>query len=188
MKRKPLDKLILSSLVGILVLFIIVIITNYLTGIFNNYFLREFAIFLNANLSLIVLMNLLFLIASIFLNIIFPFNLPGPLFNAFGSIFLFRLIINIFKFIDIISVQPIFEFMNIELIIFIQFLMFLIVLIIGYIKLFSELDIEDRKIKDSKNRHKTNKRITWEDVSEEFIGVFYDLGRAIRRAINKEKK
>lgn len=91
--------------------------------------------FLNHNLTTIVMMSLLLLLADIFMLLPFPFSLPYPVFAAFGSIFIVSLIFNILSFTGIFSgpgIHGIFQLLRA-----IAYpLVFIIVLIVGYVRIF----------------------------------------------------
>ena len=76
---------VISGLTGIIVFLVLLVILGYLASYFNNAFLLGFVSLLVDNLSLIITMGIVFMVADIFSSFRYPFNLPGPLFSGLGA-------------------------------------------------------------------------------------------------------
>ncbi len=168
-------------------------IANFLPFLTDNPFNYRVIQFLNENIGLIILMFLIFLFGEIFNALIFPLNLPAPLFNASGSVLLVTFLFRIFTLIDILLNEKIFQIFN-KISFLIYPFVFIIVLISGYITIFTKLsrtdhayekenEFEQKKVEE--RPEKTGERITWEDVGNEFRQAIFDLLRLIRHSINK---
>lgn len=138
LKRKTVIWAMLSSLIGLLVFLLLLAFVNFLKIYISNPVFLEIVNFLNANTWLIITMSLFFLIGEVFLALVFPFNLPAPLFNALGSIFLVRFVFKIFLLIDILIGAKIFSPFS-WMAYFIYPGVFIIVLVVGYVLIFSFL-------------------------------------------------
>jgi hypothetical protein len=190
-KNKSISWVVLSRLIGLMVFLVILALANYLMNFTDNIAFHQVVTFINSNIVLIILMSLIFLVAEILGALIFPFNLPAPLFNATGSIFLVAFILRIFELINTIFNKNIFGIFT-GLSSFIYYLVFIIVLIGGYISIFARLFKEsgtDKRVKDEKPREeKPAEKKTWEDIGDEFRQTLSDLLRVIRESINERDK
>jgi hypothetical protein len=89
-----------------------------------------------ANIAVIVIFALLSMIAEIFFEFPFPADLPGPVFSAFGILFLLTFIVNLFGYID--QKYSIGLFPGLSVFIPVMYLViFILVLIAGYIRIFT---------------------------------------------------
>lgn len=131
---------VLSKVIGIVVFLILVVIVNILTAYISNPLFSSVVGFLNANVLLIILISALLIIGEVFLALHFPFDLPGPLFNAVGSIFVVSFILNLVVFvIGLLTSENIsapFRLLSY----FLYPLVFIIVVVLGYVRIFSSLD------------------------------------------------
>ena len=136
--KKPIANILSSQLIGLLIFIVLLLLANYINRFINSNIFDLILNFLNSNLGLLIVISLIFLIAEIFFVLDFPFNLVGPLFNAVASVLLIGFIINMLLLIDIILNERIFSFVkNIEGLI--GLIVFFIVLIVGYVKIFYEV-------------------------------------------------
>lgn len=126
----------LSKLLGVLIFLVILGLLNFLIPYVDEFVFREIVGFLNANLLLILLFTLFFCVAEMFFALVFPINLPAPLFSSFGSVFLVSFIFNVLGFIDSNFKMGLNGLLN-EVYFFIVVIVFLIVFISGYIIVFS---------------------------------------------------
>lgn len=79
---------VVSGLTGIIVFPGLLVILGYLASYFRNAFLLGIVSLLVDNLSLIITMGILLMVADVFSLFRYPFNLPGPLFSGqLGSLF-----------------------------------------------------------------------------------------------------
>ncbi len=182
-KNKSIAWILLSSVIGLIIFLIIVFTVNILAISNYNPILNKIATFLNSNIFLIIILSFMFLIGEIFNALKFPFNLPAPLFNAIGSIFLLSFIFRVFMLMDLIIGERIFYFINIFSL-FIYPIVFLIVLVSGYVVIFSDL----LKKQESKEKPKKSKSKTWQDVEDEFRQTVYDFLTLIRSSIKGKKQ
>jgi hypothetical protein len=65
----------------------------------------QIILFLNSNIWLIIVMSIIFLFGVL----IFPFNLPAPLFNVSASVLLKTFLFRIFALIDMLLEEHIFQ-------------------------------------------------------------------------------
>lgn len=138
--------------------------------------------FFNENLVLMLIITVIFFLSELFGILRFPFNLPYPLFSAVGSLFVMSFLYNMFYFVDKLASAGIFSFIG-ELIFLIYPLIFLIVLIVGYIKIFSKLGNKKKTV------YIRRARADWDEVGDEFKGLVKDALKEARKSIkDKEKK
>ena len=104
---------------------------------------------------LIVLFSIILLFGELFSVVVFPFNLPSPIFNSIGAVFLVKFLLDLFTFMDrTIKLNINFPY---EIIFgIIGFWVFMIVLIVGYIKIFSRNSKRNNK-KRYKRERKSSK-------------------------------
>ncbi|MCK4476848.1 MAG: hypothetical protein KAU16_08990, partial [Methanophagales archaeon] len=116
---------------------------NALTIFIMNPLFHQVVQFLNKNIVLLIVMFVIFLIGEVFNALIFPLNLPAPLFDAIGSVFLVAFIFRIFAFLDAFTKENIFQIFT-RLSFLIYLLVFIIVLLGGYSWLFARLFETDK--------------------------------------------
>ncbi len=143
-KGKSVLGIVLSKLGGLLLFLIFLAIANAFTAIISSPAYNSFVQFLNNNIGIILLFSIIFFVGGLFSILSFPFDLPYPIFNSFGSayiiVFLFRLIGFLGGFYpSLLSLMP---FRGIFL-----FLVPLIILVIGYLSIFVNLFRAERHIK-----------------------------------------
>ncbi len=128
--------IIISRLIGLAIFFIIVMILPYVET-HNPTILSIIAFFTApATIALVVVFSLLFLVGEVLLVLDFPLSLPGPFFNALGSVFLVSFLLQILYLVDQIGDIAIFHLLRpLEALLYL--LVFLIVLIVQYVRLFS---------------------------------------------------
>jgi len=128
-------KIVLSKILGVIIFLAMVLLVNILTYFFQNQYLEVVVKFLNSNLWILILMSALFMLAEIFWVLDFPLNLPAPFFSAVSSLFLISFILQLLSYIGIsqnIIPASIINLLNI----IIYPLVFFIVLITGYVKIY----------------------------------------------------
>jgi hypothetical protein len=134
MEIKPILLKALTSFVGFVIFILIVIILNVLNVFIANHFLNTLVDFLNNNLYIILLISIFFFFGEIFNLMGFPLNLPAPLFNAVGAIFVVMFLFGIFDLITTLSngavVINLNAFRTIAYIV-----VFAIVVIVGYLSI-----------------------------------------------------
>ncbi|MDP2926369.1 MAG: hypothetical protein Q8N99_08380 [Nanoarchaeota archaeon] len=141
---KEVGKLLLAKAIALGVFLLIILILNITVYIINNQVLNEVVVFLNHNIIIIILFILLFIAASVLETLVFPYNLPGPLLNAIGGWLLVYFIFDMFnvikKFIFVPDEIPIKQIYYLTSII-----VFIIILVIGYIKILADAGIHKYK-------------------------------------------
>lgn len=157
LKRKSIVWALISSLIGLLVFLILLALVNFLQIYIHNPVFLEIVNFLNANTWLIITMALFFLIGEIFLALVFPFNLPAPLFNALGSIFLVMFIFRIFGLIEVLVNEKIFTPFS-WITYFVYPIVFIVVLVVGYVSIFSAVGRREEHREERRERHHRRRR------------------------------
>lgn len=187
--------IILMRILGLGLFLFLLYIANHLSFFTDNPLNYQVILFLNNNVWLIILMSIVFLFGEMFNALIFPFNLPAPLFNASGSVLLVAFLFRIFAMVDILLDENIFQIFN-SISFLVYTLVFMIVLFGGYIAILTRLSRKDKNRQEQTGYMqatfedklgKTGKQLTWEDVGEEFKQAIYDLLSLVRQAIDKKK-
>jgi hypothetical protein len=93
-------KVVFTKAISFLVYIIILICLNMIMPLVGNLLFREVVVFLNASIMIIFMATLFFLLGSVFSELSFPVNIPAPLLNAVGSLFIVNFILRIFYFIS----------------------------------------------------------------------------------------
>jgi len=134
-KRKSILKVAVSRIVGLIVFLIVLFLLNMLTFAVSFHLLDQVVIFLNTNLVLILFMSVVVGLGEIFGVMKFPYNLPAPLVNACGAVLIVAFIFQLMFFVFMLGHIPL-----VGLFRFLQYLIyplvFIIVLIVGYVKIF----------------------------------------------------
>lgn len=148
MKGRSTLGVILSKLIGILVLLVVWGAANIVYVIYPNTLFEQVLGFINRNMALILFFSVILFLGELFSVFSFPFNLPYPLFNALGSIFVVTFIFRIFSLIRTFEPNVIFPFTYFRTPI--TCLVFFIVLIVGYVKVFKSVI----QVKHKKKKHR----------------------------------
>ena len=136
---------IIRGIITILVLIIIVVIANFLTYYTSNPSILKIVSFLNSNLVLLIATTILFFIGDALYHLKFPIDLASPPFDAIGSVFVAAFLINALILLDTFINTGISLWAQ-RLKIWIYIIVFVIVLITGYLSIISRLSrIEKRK-------------------------------------------
>lgn len=187
--------IIIVRILGLGLFLFLLYIANHLSFFTDNPLNYQVILFLNNNVWLIILMSIVFLFGEMFNALIFPFNLPAPLFNASGSVLLVAFLFRIFAMVDILLDENIFQIFN-RISFLVYPLVFMIVLFGGYIAILTRLSRKDKNRLEQTGYMqatfedklgKTGKQLTWEDVGEEFKQAIYDLLSLVRHAIDNKK-
>ncbi len=177
---------VISGLTGIIVFLVLVVILGYLASCFHNAFLLGFVGLLVDNLTLILTIGIVFMVADIFFSFHYPFNLPGPLISGLGSLLVVSLIFILLDFFDRwyghgMSAM----FLNFKTIFYL--LVFFIVVITGYVRIFSpETGRADVPRDAETDSQATPVCTSWGDVGNEIRQAMYDLVHRFREEINKK--
>ncbi|MDD1675775.1 MAG: hypothetical protein LUQ17_03715 [Methanomicrobiales archaeon] len=194
--KRSISWIIISRLIGLGIFLIIVAFLNAIES--PNEVFRAISDFLTSPLTigLVFTFSFLFLIGEIFFALDFPLSLPAPFFNALGSVFLISFLLQLFYLVDGITRVRIFSALRpLESLIF--FFVFLIVLIVQYVNLFSrESRVEEKKSEDTPKTEETTGSATessppeksdysWDDVGAEFRRLLYDSIHNLREGLKK---
>lgn len=136
-KGKEIGHEVLIRVVGFFIFLILLAIANVLTFYVNSEIFTSVVNFLNNNIWLIVIFTVILLIGEIFGFLMFPLNIPGPLFNAVGGVLLIQFAFKLFSFIltlsNVVLNIPLNYIENIVMI-----LVFIIVLVVGYVHIITD--------------------------------------------------
>lgn len=160
LKGKEIWHEILTRVIGFFIFLILLAIANVLTFYVKNEIFISVVGFLNNNIWLIIIFSIILLIGEIFGFLMFPLNIPGPLFNAVGGALLIQFIFKLFSFIITLSKVTI----NIPLN-YIEYLVmtivFIIVLVVGYVHIIIDvtrpkkrLHSERRELKEKRHNRR----------------------------------
>jgi len=162
-----------------------------------------FVNFLYDNTWLILVFSVLFLMGEVFHALIFPINLLAPLFTALGTVFLVSFIFQLLYYVDGIT-HTNFAILR-PLTPLISLIIFLIVIIVEYVGIFSEAicrvapttpplqpppnvpPSSEVPPPAAEGEGKAPKEKTWEDIGSEFRGLLYDTMHKIRESINQKR-
>ncbi len=179
--------IVLQRLFGLILFLVLLYVANHLAFFTENPLNYQIIQFLNNNIWLIIVMSIVFLFGEVFNALIFPFNLPAPLFNASASVLLVAFLFRIFSLIDIILDEQILLIFN-RIAFIVYPLVFMMVLIGGYIAILVKLSKTDESesLQGKKYKEKTRGMLTWENVGDEFKQTIFDLLTLMRQSINKK--
>jgi hypothetical protein len=138
-REESVAEVLISRIIGLAIFLIVLAILNILAGAYVQapIFLQIVA-FLNANLGLLILISAIFLVGDLFGALAFPLNLPGPIFGAVGAVFLVMFLFRLFSLVGEITGVEIFALFERTFALPVYILVFIVVLIGGYIALFAD--------------------------------------------------
>ena len=183
-KQSPM-RIVLYDLVSFLVFLIILGILNASLDYFDNNILNEVVRLLNNNIWLILVFSIIFTIGEVFGALRFPSNLPAPIFNAIGSIFLLNFLFKIFALVGTLSEIDTFNAIS-NVFPLLYPIIFLLVLLGGYISIFTNISWDHPKKKTS--TPKTKEERSWDDVGNEFKEMLYEAFHSARESIKQNKR
>lgn len=137
-KKESIAGILVSRIGGFIVFLILLGVLNLLAGAYVQapVFVQIVA-FLNANLGLLLLITALFLIGDLFGALLFPLNLPGPVFGAAGAVFLVMFLFRLFVLVGEITGVEVFALFERAFAVPVYVIVFIIALIGGYLALFA---------------------------------------------------
>jgi hypothetical protein len=148
--HKSIPGIIASRLLSLICFVILWFLLNYLMPYVDNDLYRSAVFFLDANAWLIIWMTVIFAAGEIFGALIFPLNLPGPILNAVASVFLAFFMFRILAFTGKATGETAFNvFAAWES--YVYPIVFMAVLIGGYVILFSRLVSKKKKKHKERN-------------------------------------
>lgn len=178
---KSFSGIIFEKIIGFLLFIIILLIANLLLNyVQNNYFIM-FLSFFNSAVFFLFIILVFDIVSGIFWNTKFPIVLLAPLASAvLGMLilsFILSLILFLFENIGIFIQFP-FEI--------IYFLVFVIIIVIGYVNILSSLEKKSKK--GSKKKTSEEDFTPWEEIEEDFKKAFSDLGSAFNKLFHHKKR
>ncbi|NMC58375.1 MAG: hypothetical protein GYA51_03165 [Candidatus Methanofastidiosa archaeon] len=184
--RQSPTKIVLTNLVQFVVFLIVLGILNLFVDYFDSKTFYEILRLLNNNLWLILIFSIIFTIGEVFGSFSFPSNIPAPIFNAIGSIFLLNFLFKIFiKVGELTDVEAFYSISRVFPMLYP--IVFLLVLFGGYITIFARAADETIKAKTKTSGRKSQER-TWDDVGNEFREMLYETFHSARESIKQNKK
>ena len=184
-RRQSPMRVVIHDLISFIVFLIILGFLNISLDFFDSNILSEVVRLLNNNIWLIFIFSIIFTIGEVFGSFKFPGNLPAPIFNAIGSIFLLNFLFKIFTLVGKLSNMDTFETLF-KAFPFLYPIVFLLVLLGGYISILSGSSWEAPKRNTSSR--KTKEETTWDDVGNEFKEMLYEAFHSARESIKQNKK
>jgi len=170
----------LARLGGLLIFLILLVIANILW--INNSIYLGIVGFLNTKLFQIIVFSILLYLGELFFVFDFPLNFPAPIFNAFGGVVLVDFIFDIIVLgLNFANMDLTFVMRTLEPVVVV--IVFILAIIVGYVKVFGGIG--------SKHRKKSNRKreVELEDkLLDEIKDTFQDAGENIKKAIHPEKE
>jgi hypothetical protein len=131
-------KVVFSKAISFLVFIIVLMCLNVLIPLVNNLVFTNVVGFLNVNIMILFMSALFMLFAGVFDELSFPLNLPAPLLNAIGSLFIVGFFLKMFYFIS--QSTPVKVYLYLESVYGLIYLcVFLAVLLAGYLDILHNL-------------------------------------------------
>lgn len=188
MPRKSIPGIILSRVIGLLVFFGLLWVVNYLTGYVDNVWFHVAVGFVNANVMLIVIMAVVFLVAEVFGALVFPFDLPSPIFYAAGCMYLVTFLVRLLGLAGKITGLDIFGIL-VKSSYLAYPITFILVLLFGYIGIFVRLvgrekpEEKEVELKKPKPKKPGREPESFKEVWERFLQWMEDLVKKIRKSL-----
>lgn len=186
MKKRSALGVIFHTLISIVILLAAVWLINYISGYFQNESFLQIVNFLNSNLQFIIAVFLVFFLGEIFSMFMFPFSLIYPMFAAVGGVMTVSFIFSVLELINRLFNSGFYEKVS-SFQQLITIIVFVIVIVVGYISILAEFGRKDIEEKEKKRKE----GIRWGDVGQEFKFALYEIAYSIRRAFktkNQENK
>jgi hypothetical protein len=177
-KKRSAYTILVSGLIGLIFCLIILIVMRLIANYIHSPLFTAFVDFLYANLALIIVFSVLFMIGEVFETFSFPYNLPFPAFNAFASVLLVLFLIRMLEFFNAYFTLSISSAITILQWILYP-LVFIIVIVTGYLSIFRKPP-EETEDSGPPESAPTGKAASWEDVGREFRQMLYDFFRRVR--------
>jgi len=187
-KRHSIPFVLFTRIGGFIFFLVILFILNFLIDYIDNDLYDQAVNLLNDNILTIILMSLFFLISDIFTSLMFPLDLPGPIFAAIGSLFLVTFGLKVAEFVD--SVLELNFYTTLENFSFLIYIVTFILVIAGsYFEIF-------RKVLESEPTPRQTIIVqqvpqqrpkTWKDIRNEFRQTISDFFALIREKINRKR-
>jgi flagellar biosynthesis protein FlhB len=180
-------RIVIHDLISFIMFLIILGFLNISLDFFDSNILAEVVKLLNNNIWLIFIFSIIFTIGEVFGSFRFPGNLPAPIFNAIGSIFLLNFLFKIFRLVGNLSEINTFDNLT-KSFPFLYPITFLLVLLGGYISILSGSSWETPKKKKTSAKSTSKEKVSWDDVGNEFKEMLYEAFHSARESIKQNKK
>jgi len=131
-------KLLINRVAGFVVFLLVLILLNIFITYISMPIVRDIVLFFNNSVLTLGIILLLMVLGEIFMMVDFPLNLPGPLFNAAGSVFIIYFILDIFKLLMTLGAISLPIPFNLIFMV-IAIVVCLVVLITGYVSIFRNI-------------------------------------------------
>lgn len=186
-RRRSIVWTVFSTFVTILALFILLAILDFSFSSSGNAIIQGLISLLEGDFYLLIVIALILMTGEIFDRFSFPLNLPAPLFHALASVFLIIFIFDVFRYLDGITGANIYQ--NLEILrILLSILIFLIVFIGGYFKIFGDLLISGRQRELHGEPPVASPDMkTWDDIGNEFRQLVFDVLRRMREELRERE-
>jgi hypothetical protein len=190
--QRSVGSVVFGKVMGFLFFLFLLYIANVLAVYIESPAYLGILNFINNNLVLLIVMSVVFLVGSIFDVLIFPFNLSAPIFNSIGAVLVVIFIHRMFLLLDTVTGQNI-SIVFTVLSFLIYPLVFLFVLVGGYISIFARLfsysSYQSARHPSEQPKKKSQEKVidvkrvrSWDDVGNEFRQTIYDFLAMLRRA------
>jgi len=178
-KERTVPEIIISKAVGLLVFLFLLYLANIALYATDSPLSYQIVFFLNENVGFLVLMSIIFMFGEVFDALRFPFNLPAPLFNAVGSVFLVFFLQMVFGLLGVLTGVRVFDAMASIAFVLYPFV-FTIVLVFGYARIFTCLS---GVCKEERARRLHGEKRTWHEVKEDLLAAKNEFVNAIDKAL-----
>jgi len=186
-KHKSIAFVLFTRIGGFIFFLLILFFLNFLVDYIENDLFQKAVELLNDNIMIIVIMSILFLISELFSCLLFPFDLPAPIFAAIGSLFLVTFGLKVAEFVDKVTELHFYEKLN-NISFIIYGIVFILVLIGGYFEVFRKLlEPEEKGPQVIVVQPVQQKPKTWKDIRAEFRQTISDFLGMIRDKINRKR-
>ena len=187
-RRRSIVWSVFAILLGMLAFLTLVMVLSFLEPALHNPVFSSLVTVLQDNFLYLLIVFLLLMTGQVFDRFTFPFNLPAPLFHAIASVFLVLVIFNVFTWLDSLSGSHFFPNMEV-LRILLYFLVFLIVLVGGYFKIFGDLLTYSRDVERKGVAAPVSPDVkSWDSIGNEFRQLVHDLIHRMREEIRHQPK
>jgi hypothetical protein len=194
-KEETIFKVIFGKVVGFLIFIILVVVAEMVLQNVENETFSQIVQFFSSNALLLFLITIFAMMGGIFWVLDFPFNIPSPIVQAVGSIFIVTFLLKAVAFTAEMF-GKVFEVSGIiQIIIFI--LVGLVILVMGYLKLLVKLgkDIEPlvaketRRIRSVERKQRKKRRYpSLKEVRGQFKLALFAMLRNARVGLIQERE
>lgn len=186
MARRSFGRVFFGGVLGALFFLLLLGLLNVVAIFVPNVVFQEIVAFFNYNLLLLLFIHLVVFLGNLFGLFMFPFSLVYPLLNAFGSmlvlVFILRVLRLVGGFVGMHVYHAVYPLYVIAL-----FVVPLIVLIVGYVQIFTSgvKKLSKRRVRKAA---RPKPEVEWSDVGDEFRKAFYELGCLLQETFAESRK